>query len=78
MAQVGGRDTKPEWILRAARHRLGFGDRLGGSGLPGLPDLVLPKYQVVVFVYGCFWHHHADCRRATLPRTKADRRDEEG
>jgi DNA mismatch endonuclease, patch repair protein len=72
MSRVVGRDTKPEWILRSALHRLGFRYRLGGAGLPGRPDLVLPKYRSVVFVHGCFWHRHADCKRATLPRTNAD------
>ncbi|QVL50900.1 MAG: DNA mismatch endonuclease Vsr [Thiocapsa sp.] len=71
MARVVGKDTKPEWILRSALHRLGFRYRLGGGGLPGRPDLILPKYRAVVFVHGCFWHHHADCKRATLPRTNA-------
>jgi DNA mismatch endonuclease (patch repair protein) len=72
MARVVGKDTKPEWILRSALHRLGFRYRLGGGGLPGRPDLILPKYRAVVFVHGCFWHRHADCKRATLPRTNAD------
>lgn len=71
MARVVGKDTKPEWILRSALHRLGFRYRLGGGGLPGRPDLMLPKYRAVVFVHGCFWHRHADCKRATLPRTNA-------
>ncbi|MFB1488551.1 MULTISPECIES: very short patch repair endonuclease [unclassified Thiocapsa] len=71
MARVVGKDTKPEWILRSALHRLGFRYRLGGGGLPGRPDLILPKYRAVVFVHGCFWHRHADCKRATLPRTNA-------
>lgn len=71
MARVVGKDTKPEWILRSALHRLGFRYRLGGAGLPGRPDLVLPKYRSVVFVHGCFWHRHAHCRRATVPRSNA-------
>lgn len=71
MARVVCKDTKPEWILRSALHRLGFRYRLGGAGLPGRPDLVLRKYRAVVFVHGCFWHRHTDCKRATLPRTNA-------
>jgi len=45
MARIGGKDTKPEWVLRSALHRRGFRYCLGGAGLPGLPgrpDLVLP------------------------------------
>jgi len=37
--------------------------------LPGKPDIVLPKYNVVIFVHGCFWHRHQNCKYATTPRT---------
>lgn len=72
MARIRGRDTKPEWVLRSALHRLGFRYRLGGAGLAGRPDLVLPRYRCVIFVHGCFWHRHPGCKRATLPKTNAD------
>jgi DNA mismatch endonuclease, patch repair protein len=71
MARVSGRDSKPEWILRCALHRLGFRYRLGGSGLRGRPDLVFPKYHTVVFVHGCFWHQHVGCKRSGLPTENA-------
>jgi DNA mismatch endonuclease (patch repair protein) len=69
MSRVARRDTKPEWILRSALHRLGFRYRVDPPGLPGHPDLVLAKYRSVIFVHGCFWHAHDNCRRATLPST---------
>lgn len=69
MARVAGRDTKPEWILRSALHRLGFRYRLGGAGLSGRPDLVMPKHRTAIFIHGCFWHVHPGCRHAGLPRT---------
>jgi len=72
MARVSGRDTKPELVLRSALHRLGFRYRLGGAGLPGKPDLVLPKYRAAIFAHGCFWHVHSGCKRASLPRTNAE------
>ncbi len=72
MARVSSKDTKPEWILRSALHRLGFRYRLGGCGLAGRPDLVLRKHKAAIFIHGCFWHAHRDCKRATLPRTNAD------
>jgi DNA mismatch endonuclease (patch repair protein) len=71
MARVRDRDSKPEWVLRTALHRLGFRYRLGGAKLPGRPDLVLPKYRTAIFVHGCFWHAHEHCKRATLPKTNA-------
>jgi DNA mismatch endonuclease (patch repair protein) len=69
MSKVRSSDTKPEWILRCALHRLGFRYKLKNKDLPGSPDLALPKYQTVIFVHGCFWHRHASCRDASMPKT---------
>lgn len=69
MSKVRSSDTKPEWILRCALHRLGFRYKLKNKDLPGNPDLVLPKFRAVVFVHGCFWHRHASCRDASMPKT---------
>lgn len=72
MAQVKGRDTRPEKAVRSLLHRMGCRFRLQRADLPGKPDIVLPKYRTVIFVHGCFWHRHADCRRATMPATNID------
>ena len=57
MARVRRSGTGPELTLRAALHRAGYRYRLkGGSGLPGTPDIVLRRFQVAIFVDGCFWH----------------------
>jgi DNA mismatch endonuclease, patch repair protein len=72
MSKVRGSDTKPEWILRCALHRLGFRYKLKNKNLPGNPDLVLPKYHTVVFVHGCFWHRHPGCKNAGMPKTNPD------
>ncbi|WP_454907285.1 very short patch repair endonuclease [Variovorax gossypii] len=69
MSRITSRDTQPELALRRVLHGLGFRYRLHGSGLPGKPDLVLPRYKTVVFVHGCFWHRHADCNIATTPKS---------
>lgn len=61
MAGIRGKDTKQELALRRSLHALGFRYRLHAKGIPGKPDLVLPKYKAVIFVHGCFWHRH-DCR----------------
>lgn len=72
MAGIRGRDTRPEIALRRALHARGLRYRLHSSALPGRPDLVLPRHRAVIFVHGCFWHRHPDCRYATTPATRAE------
>ena len=56
MSRIKGRDTKPEMLVRKFLHAQGFRYRLHDKKLPGKPDIVLPKYNTVIFVHGCFWH----------------------
>ncbi len=72
MAGIGGRNTRPELALRSALHARGFRFRLHARELPGKPDIVLPRYRAAIFVHGCFWHRHADCRYATTPATRPE------
>lgn len=72
MSQIRGKDTKPELLLRRLLHRAGYRFRLHAPNLPGKPDIVLPKYQTVIFVNGCFWHRHKDCPKATTPKTRTE------
>lgn len=70
MSGIRGRDTKPEHIVRSYLHKAGLRFRLHAN-LPGKPDLVFPKHRTVVFVHGCFWHRHAGCKYAAVPKTNA-------
>ena len=70
MRRIRGRDTKPELIVRSLLHRVGSRYSLRRRDLPGRPDLVLPKYQAVIFVNGCFWHRHKSCPVATTPKSR--------
>lgn len=72
MSRIGGKNTKPEILLRRLLHRRGYRFRLHAPGLPGKPDIVLKKYNTVVFVHGCFWHRHKGCSDATTPKTRTD------
>lgn len=72
MAAIRGRDTTPELKVRSLLHHLGYRFRLHRRDLPGSPDVVLPRYRTVVFVHGCFWHRHPDCRYATTPMNRAE------
>jgi len=71
MSKIRGKNTKPELILRSQLFRQGFRFRIHQKDLPGKPDIVLPKYRTVIFVHGCFWHYHKDCREGRIPSTNS-------
>lgn len=70
MSRIKGANTKPEVRVRSTLHRMGYRFRLHRNDLPGKPDIVLPKYETVIFVHGCFWHRHSDCRFAYTPKSR--------
>ena len=72
MASIRGKDTAPEMVLRRALHARGLRFRLHRKALPGKPDLIFPKYKAVVFVHGCFWHRHPNCKIATTPKSNTE------
>ena len=71
MQRVKSVDTKPELMVRRALHSKGFRYKLHTKNLPGSPDLVFPKYRVVIFVHGCFWHRHK-CYKASVPLSRVN------
>lgn len=72
MSQIKGKDTKPEMMVRKYIFSKGFRYRLHDKRLPGKPDIVLPKLKVAVFIHGCFWHGHTNCRYFVLPKTRTE------
>jgi len=70
MAKVRGKDTAIEKKVRSYLHKRGYRFRKHVTGLPGSPDIVLPKYKAAIFVHGCFWHGHSGCRKSRLPTTR--------
>lgn len=72
MAGIRGKDTRPEKIVRSFLHKNGFRFRLHKGGLPGRPDVVLPRWNVAIFVHGCFWHGHESCDYFKLPKTRSE------
>lgn len=72
MAAVKGKDTKPEMIVRKYLFSRGMRFRIQVRKLPGNPDIVLPKYKTVIFVNGCFWHGHEDCKYFRLPKSNVE------
>ena len=72
MSQIKSKDTSIEMIVRRYLFSKGFRFRKNDTRYPGKPDIVLPKYHTVIFIHGCFWHRHTDCRYATTPGTNAE------
>jgi DNA mismatch endonuclease (patch repair protein) len=70
MSRIRGKDTKPELVVRRLLHAMGYRFRLHRRDLPGRPDIVLPRHGVCIFVHGCFWHLHPNCKDARIPKTK--------
>ena len=69
MSKIRGKETKPEIIVRKFLFSKGFRYRINDNRYPGTPDIVLPKYHTMIFVNGCFWHGHKNCKAAKLPKT---------
>lgn len=72
MSSVRRENTKPEIIVRKALHKLGLRFRIHVKSMPGSPDILLPKYRLVIFVHGCFWHRHPGCKYSSTPRSRLD------
>ena len=72
MSQVKGKDTKPELKVRSWLFKNGYRYRKNDKRLPGKPDVVMPKYRVVIFVHGCFWHRHPGCKNTRTPKSNIE------
>lgn len=72
MRAVKRSNTKPELVVRKLLHSLGLRFRLHVADLPGTPDILLPKHRTIIFVHGCFWHRHPNCRYSSSPKTRQE------
>lgn len=72
MSRIKSSNTKPEEIVRKYLFSKGFRYRKNDKRYPGKPDIVLPKYRTIIFVNGCFWHGHKDCKYYVVPKTNTD------
>jgi DNA mismatch endonuclease (patch repair protein) len=70
MSQIKATNTKPELLVRKFLHAQGFRYKLHDKTLPGKPDIVLPKYKTIIFIHGCFWHGHTNCKYFKVPQTR--------
>jgi DNA mismatch endonuclease, patch repair protein len=81
MSRIRSKNTKPEMVVRSLLYSMGYRFRLHGrvnkklykpGVLPGKPDIVLKKYRTVIFIHGCFWHRHENCKKASTPKTRTE------
>ena len=75
MSRIRSSNTKPEIAVRSALHQSGFRFTVNGpfnKKLPGKPDIVLPRYRAIIFVHGCFWHGHGNCKISRIPKTRTE------
>jgi DNA mismatch endonuclease (patch repair protein) len=72
MSRIRSSNTKPEMLVRKFLHANGFRYSLHKKTLPGKPDIVLSKYKTVIFIHGCFWHGHTNCKYFVVPKTRTD------
>jgi len=72
MSRIKSANTKPELHVRKFLFSKGYRYRLHSKDLPGKPDIVLPRYKTIIFVNGCFWHGHQNCKYFAIPKTKTE------
>ncbi|MDD4992826.1 MAG: DNA mismatch endonuclease Vsr [Paludibacter sp.] len=72
MSKISSKETKPEILVRKYLFAKGFRYRKNVKELPGKPDVVLPKYKIIIFIHGCFWHGHEGCKKSALPTTNLE------
>lgn len=72
MSRIRAKHTRPEMLIRKFLFSQGFRYTLHPTALAGKPDIVLKKYQTVIFVNGCFWHGHTGCKIFKMPKSRQD------
>lgn len=72
MSRIKSKGTKPEILVRKYLYKNGYRYRLNVKNLPGTPDIVLSKFKTVIFIHGCFWHGHENCKYFVVPETRKE------
>ena len=68
MTRIKAKNTKPEIAVRKVLSKLGARYRLHNSKLAGKPDIVIAKAKKIIFINGCFWHQHKNCKKQAMPK----------
>lgn len=72
MSMIKSTCTKPEIFIRSLLHKTGLRFRVNYSSIVGKPDIYFTKKRVAVFINGCYWHRHKDCKYAYTPKSNTD------
>jgi len=72
MRSVKSKGTNPEKKVESIIHDLGYKYRRGRAKIVGSADIYIPDLKIAIFVHGCFWHRHADCKEASMPASNVD------
>jgi len=72
MARIRSKNTKPEEFIRKGLYHIGFRYRINAGNVIGHPDIWLGKYNTAIFVNGCFWHRHSNCKYAYSPKSNTE------
>ena len=72
MAAIKGKNTGPEIYLRKELFARGYRYRITPTHIEGHPDLYFSRYHAALFVHGCFWHRHKDCRYSYTPKSRTE------
>ena len=73
MSGIRSKNTIPEVLTRKALHKLGYRYRLDSKIGKIKPDIVLRDRKVAIFVHGCYWHQHEDCKLAYSDRDYSEK-----
>lgn len=72
MSGISVKNSLPEMLVRKALFAMGYRYRLHRRDLPGTPDIVMPGRKIAIFVHGCFWHAHQECKYSKTPSTRTE------
>lgn len=72
MAKIRSKDTKPEMFIRSLLHSKGYRFRVNNKDVFGKPDIYFPKKQIAVFIHGCYWHRHKQCKYSYTPKSNIE------
>ena len=68
MSRIRSKNTAPELAVRIYLFSKGIRYRVNVK-IPGKPDIAIKKIKTAVFVNGCFWHGHENCKDSGIPKS---------